>query len=128
MATTNALERNTVGKPWPIYLTRLMILEITYKTERCIDLRQENSIAENYIGHMMANVIDTSPQIHGATALAAGGDLFWSPDGAHGRKLAVVGGGQDPHEVTPHALYVGRADHPRPLLFELGVDPLDAPQ
>jgi acyl-CoA dehydrogenase len=81
LATKYAIERVTFGKPvadrqgiqWmladcaeQLYITRLMVLHIAYKMERGLDLQQENSIAKNYIAHMMANVIDTSLQIHGA--------------------------------------------------------------
>jgi len=81
MATARTLERTTFGKPlaerqgiqWmlaacaeKIYLTRLMILHIAYKMEKGIDLRQENSIAKNYIAHMLYEVIDTAMQIHGS--------------------------------------------------------------
>jgi acyl-CoA dehydrogenase len=49
-----------------IYVTRLMILHLAYKMERGLDLRQENSIAKNYIAHMLHHVIDTAIQIHGS--------------------------------------------------------------
>ena len=81
MATARALERTTFGKPladrqgiqWmladcaeKLYVTRLMILHIAYKMEKGLDIRQENSIAKNYIAHMLHEVIDTSIQIHGS--------------------------------------------------------------
>jgi acyl-CoA dehydrogenase len=81
MATKRALERVTFGKPvaerqgiqWmladcatELYITRLMVLHIAYKMENGLDLRQENSIAKNYIAHMLHHVIDTAIQIHGS--------------------------------------------------------------
>jgi acyl-CoA dehydrogenase len=81
MATARAIERVTFGQrvadrqgiQWMLadcaerlYLTRLLILHIAYKMERGLDLRQENSIAKNYIAHMLHNVIDTALQIHGS--------------------------------------------------------------
>jgi len=81
MATKRATERVTFGErvadrqgiQWmladcaeQLYITRLMILHIAYKMERGLDLRQENSIAKNYIAHMLHNVIDTAIQIHGS--------------------------------------------------------------
>ncbi|HSS11645.1 MAG TPA: acyl-CoA dehydrogenase family protein [Acidimicrobiales bacterium] len=81
MATKRALERVTFGRPvaerqgiqWmladcaaELYITRLMILHIAYKMEKGLDLRQENSIAKNYIAHMLHHVIDTAIQIHGS--------------------------------------------------------------
>ncbi|MCU1389935.1 MAG: carC 5, partial [Ilumatobacteraceae bacterium] len=49
-----------------LYITRLMVLHIAYKMEHGLDLRQENSIAKNYIAHMLHDVIDTAIQLHGA--------------------------------------------------------------
>jgi len=81
MATARAIARETFGRrladrqgiQWMlaecaerIYVTRLMILHIAYKMERGLDLRQENSIAKNYIAHMLHHVIDTAIQIHGS--------------------------------------------------------------
>ncbi|HWM20999.1 MAG TPA: acyl-CoA dehydrogenase family protein [Ilumatobacteraceae bacterium] len=81
MAAARALERVTFGKPlaerqgiqWmladcatQLYVTRLMVLHLAYKMERGADLRQENSIAKNYIAHMIHNVVDTAMQIHGS--------------------------------------------------------------
>jgi acyl-CoA dehydrogenase len=81
MATSRTLERETFGKrladrqgiQWmladcaeKLYLTRLMILHIAWKMEQGLDLRQENSIAKNYIAHMLCEVIDTAIQIHGS--------------------------------------------------------------
>jgi acyl-CoA dehydrogenase len=81
MATKRAIERETFGErvadrqgvQWmladcaeQLYITRLLILHIAYKMERGLDLRQENSIAKNYIAHMLHNVIDTALQIHGS--------------------------------------------------------------
>ena len=81
MATARACERVTFGErvadrqgiQWmlagcaeKLYLTRLMILHLAYKMERGLDLRQENSIAKNYIAHMLCDVIDTAIQIHGS--------------------------------------------------------------
>ena len=50
-----------------IYIARLMLLHIAFKMERGMDLRQENSIAKNYIAHMLADVVDTG---HAAARLA----------------------------------------------------------
>jgi acyl-CoA dehydrogenase len=81
MAAARAIERETFGRrladrqgiQWMlaecaerIYVTRLMILHLAYKMERGLDLRQENSIAKNYIAHMLHQVIDTAIQIHGS--------------------------------------------------------------
>jgi acyl-CoA dehydrogenase len=81
MATARAIERVTFGQrvadrqgiQWmladcaeQLYVTRLLILHIAYKMERGLELRQENSIAKNYIAHMLHNVIDTALQIHGS--------------------------------------------------------------
>ncbi|ONH55512.1 acyl-CoA dehydrogenase [Frankia sp. CcI49] len=81
MAAKRALERETFGKPLAdrqgvqfmiadcaeqLYVSRLMILHIAYKMERGLDMRQENSIAKNYVAHMLHNVIDTAIQIHGS--------------------------------------------------------------
>jgi acyl-CoA dehydrogenase len=43
-----------------------MVLHIAYKMERGLDLRQENSIAKNFIAQMMHKVVDTALQIHGS--------------------------------------------------------------
>jgi acyl-CoA dehydrogenase len=81
MAAARALERETFGRPladrqgvqWMLadcaerlYVTRLLILHIAYKMEKGLDIRQENSIAKNYIAHMLHDVIDTAIQIHGS--------------------------------------------------------------
>jgi acyl-CoA dehydrogenase len=81
MAAKRAIDRETFGTrladrqgiQWmlascaeQLYLTRLMILHIAYKMERGLELRQENSIAKNYIAHMLHNVIDIAIQIHGS--------------------------------------------------------------
>jgi acyl-CoA dehydrogenase len=81
MAAARALERETFGRPladrqgvqWmladcaeKLYVTRLLILHIAYKMEKGLDIRQENSIAKNYIAHMLHDVIDTAIQIHGS--------------------------------------------------------------
>jgi acyl-CoA dehydrogenase len=81
MAAKRALERTTFGKPvadrqavqfmladcaTKLYITRLMVLHIAYKMERGLDLRQENSMAKNYIAHMIHDVVDTALQIHGS--------------------------------------------------------------
>jgi acyl-CoA dehydrogenase len=81
MAAARALERETFGRPladrqgvqWmladcaeKLYVTRLLILHIAYKMEQGLDIRQENSIAKNYIAHMLHDVIDTAIQIHGS--------------------------------------------------------------
>jgi len=81
LATARAVNRTTFGErladrqgiQWmladcaeQLYLTRLMILHIAYKMDRGADIRQENSIAKNYIAHMLADVIDNAIQIHGS--------------------------------------------------------------
>jgi acyl-CoA dehydrogenase len=81
MAASRALERVTFGErladrqgvQWmladcaeQLYLTRLMVLHLAYEMEHGLDLRQENSIAKNYIAHMLHNVIDTALQLHGS--------------------------------------------------------------
>jgi acyl-CoA dehydrogenase len=81
MATQRACERITFGKrvadrqgvQWmladcaeKLYVTRLMVLHLAYKMERGLELRQENSIAKNYIAHMLCHIIDTAIQIHGS--------------------------------------------------------------
>ncbi|MBV9996128.1 MAG: acyl-CoA dehydrogenase family protein, partial [Caulobacteraceae bacterium] len=81
MAAKRASERVTFGKPvaerqavqfqlaecaTQLYITRLMVLHIAYKMERGLDLTQENSMAKNYIAHMLHHVIDTALQIHGS--------------------------------------------------------------
>jgi len=81
MAAKRSLERVTFGKPvaerqavqfqlaecaTQLYVTRLMVLHIAYKMERGLDLTQENSMAKNYIAHMLHHVVDTALQIHGS--------------------------------------------------------------
>jgi acyl-CoA dehydrogenase len=81
MAAARALERETFGRPvadrqgiqWmladcatELYITRLMVLHIAYKMERGLDIRQENSIAKNYIALMLNKVVDVALQIHGS--------------------------------------------------------------
>src|SRR5262249_29905586 len=81
LATQRAIERVTFGSrvadrqgiQWmladcatQLYVTRLMVLHIAYKMEQGLDLRQENSVANNYSAHMLSNVIDTALQIHGS--------------------------------------------------------------
>jgi len=81
MATQRAIERETFGQrladrqgiQWmladcaeQLYITRLLVLHLAYKMERGLDLRQENSIAKNYIARMIHHVVDTAIQIHGA--------------------------------------------------------------
>jgi acyl-CoA dehydrogenase len=81
LAAERALERTTFGKPLAdrqavqfmladcaakLYITRLMVLHIAYKMERGLDLSQENSIAKNYIAHMIHDVVDAALQIHGS--------------------------------------------------------------
>jgi acyl-CoA dehydrogenase len=43
-----------------------MVLHIAYKMERGLDIRQENSIAKNYIALMLNKVVDVALQIHGS--------------------------------------------------------------
>jgi acyl-CoA dehydrogenase len=81
MATARAVERVTFGErladrqgvQWmladcaeQLYVTRLLVLHLAYKMEQGLDLRQENSIAKNYIARMINHVVDTSLQLHGA--------------------------------------------------------------
>ncbi|ABH00546.1 acyl-CoA dehydrogenase (plasmid) [Rhodococcus jostii RHA1] len=114
MATDYALNRSTFGSPvadrqgiqWmladaasELYISRLMIMHIAYKMEKGLDIQQENSIAKNYIAHMLHNVVDTAMQIHGSlgfthdTPLAAwyaearGQRLVDGPDEVHRWKI-----------------------------------------
>lgn len=81
LATKRAIERETFGQrvanrqgvQWmladcaeQLYVTRLMVLHLAYCMEKGLDLRQANSIAKNYIAHMLHNVVDTALQIHGS--------------------------------------------------------------
>jgi acyl-CoA dehydrogenase len=81
-----------------LYITRLLVLHIAYKMERGLDLRHENSIAKNYIAHMLEEIIDTAIQLHGSlgytldTPLAA-----WS---AHVRAQRLVDGPDEVHRWT----------------------------
>jgi acyl-CoA dehydrogenase len=110
MAAGRAIERETFGKrvadrqgiQWmladcaeKLYITRLLVLHIAYKMEKGLDLRQENSIAKNYIAHMLHDIIDTAIQIHGSLgythdlplirwlAEARGNRLVDGPDEVH---------------------------------------------
>ena len=81
MAAGRVIERSTFGQPlaerqgvqWmladcaeKLYITRLLVLHIAYKLDKGLDLRQENSIAKNYIAHMIHDVVDTAIQLHGS--------------------------------------------------------------
>lgn len=81
LAAKRAVERQTFGQrvadrqgvqfqlaecATQLYITRLMVLHIAYKMEHGLDLTQENSMAKNYIAHMLHNVVDTALQIHGS--------------------------------------------------------------
>jgi acyl-CoA dehydrogenase len=113
MATARALERTTFGEPvadrqgiqWmlaecaeKLYVTRLMILHIAYKMDRGLDIRQENSIAKNYIAHMLADVIDTSIQIHGSLGYTH--DLPLVAWLAEARANRIVDGPDEVHKWT----------------------------
>jgi acyl-CoA dehydrogenase len=116
MATGRALERVTFGKPlaerqgvqWKLadcaeqlYIARLMVLHIAYKMERGRDLRQENSIAKNYIAHMLHDVVDTALQIHGSLGYTLDTPLAEWYAGARAQRLI-----DGPDEV--HRWVVGR--------------------
>ncbi len=84
-----------------LYITRLMVLHIAYKMDRGLELRQENSIAKNYIARMLHNVVDTSMQIHGSLGYTTDTPLaLWY---AEARANRLVDG---PDEV--HKWIVGR--------------------
>jgi acyl-CoA dehydrogenase len=84
-----------------LYITRLMILHIAYKMERGLDLRQENSIAKNYIAHMVEHVLDTALQLHGSLGYSL--DMPFAQWLAEFRQQRLADG---PDEV--HRWFVGR--------------------
>jgi acyl-CoA dehydrogenase len=113
MAAARALERETFGKAlaerqgiqWmladcaeKLYLTRLMILHIAYKMERGLELRQENSIAKNYIAHMLSDVIDAAIQINGSLGYTH--DLPLVQWLAEARANRIVDGPDEVHRWT----------------------------
>jgi acyl-CoA dehydrogenase len=81
-----------------LYITRLLVLHIAYKMERGLDLRQENSIAKNYIAHMLEEVIDTALQLHGSLGYTLDTPLAsWA---AHVRSQRLVDGPDEVHRWT----------------------------
>jgi acyl-CoA dehydrogenase len=113
MATKRALERETFGSriadrqgvQWMLadcaerlYVTRLMILHIAWKMEHGLDLRQENSIAKNYIAHMLYDVIDTAMQLHGS--LGYSHDLPLAAWLEEARANRIVDGPDEVHRWT----------------------------
>jgi acyl-CoA dehydrogenase len=113
LAASRAVERVTFGKrvadrqgvQWmladcaeKLYITRLLVLHIAYKMERGLDLRQENSIAKNYIAHMLEEVIDTALQLHGSLGYTLDTPLAgWA---AHARMQRLVDGPDEVHRWT----------------------------
>jgi acyl-CoA dehydrogenase len=113
MAGSRAVERITFGQrladrqgmQWmladcaeKLYITRLLVLHIAYKMERGLDLRQENSIAKNYIAHMLEEVIDTALQLHGSLGYTLDTPLAgWA---AHARSQRLVDGPDEVHRWT----------------------------
>jgi acyl-CoA dehydrogenase len=113
LAAKRVVERETFGKrladrqgvQWmladcaeKIYITRLLVLHLAYKMERGLDLRQENSIAKNYIAHMLEEVIDTSLQLHGSLGYTLDTPLAgWA---AHVRSQRLVDGPDEVHRWT----------------------------
>jgi len=113
MAAARALERTTFGRPladrqgihWmlaecaeKLYLTRLLILHIAYRMERGLDIRQENSIAKNYIARMLHDVIDTAIQVHGSLGYTTDLPLVgWL---AEARGNRIVDGPDEVHRWT----------------------------
>jgi acyl-CoA dehydrogenase len=81
-----------------IYITRLLVLHIAYKMERGLDLRQENSIAKNYIAHMLEDVIDTALQLHGSLGYTL--DVPLAAWAAHVRSQRLVDGPDEVHRWT----------------------------
>ena len=113
LATARALDRATFGErladrqgiQWmladcaeQLYLTRLMVLHIAYKMDRGADIRQENSIAKNYIAHMLADVIDKAIQIHGSLGYTH--DLPLAAWLAEARANRIVDGPDEIHRWT----------------------------
>jgi acyl-CoA dehydrogenase len=113
LAAKRVVERETFGKrladrqgvQWmladcaeKIYITRLLVLHLAYKMERGLDLRQENSIAKNYIAHMLEEVIDTALQLHGSLGYTLDTPLAgWA---AHVRSQRLVDGPDEVHRWT----------------------------
>lgn len=113
MAAKRAVDRETFGQrladrqgvQWmladcaeKLYITRLLVLHIAYKMERGLDLRQENSIAKNYIARMLEEVIDTAIQLHGSLGYTLDTPLAgWA---AHVRSQRLVDGPDEVHRWT----------------------------
>ena len=113
MATKRVIERETFGSrvadrqgvQWmladcasKLWVTRLMILHIAYKMERGLDLRQENSMAKNYIAHMLHDVIDTAIQLHGSLGYTH--DLPLAAWLSEARANRIVDGPDEVHKWT----------------------------
>jgi acyl-CoA dehydrogenase len=116
MATKRVLERQTFGKTvadrqgvqWlladcasKLYIAKLLILHLAYKSDQGLDIANENSIAKNYIVHMLLDVVDTAIQVHGAYGYSH--DLPLAAWLAEARGNRIVDG---PDEV--HRWIVGR--------------------
>ena len=113
MAAARALQRSTFGRPlaerqgvqWmladcaeKLYVSRLLVLHIAYKMERGQDIRQENSIAKNYIARMLQDVIDTAIQVHGSLGYTLDLPLVgWL---AEARANRIVDGPDEVHRWT----------------------------
>jgi acyl-CoA dehydrogenase len=113
LATKFATERETFGErladrqgiQWmladcaeKLYVMRLMVLHIAYKMEHQLDLRQENSIAKNYIARSLFEILDTAMQIHGALGFTADTPLAGMWMDAHANK--VIDGPEEVHRWT----------------------------
>jgi acyl-CoA dehydrogenase len=113
LATKFATERETFGErladrqgiQWmladcaeKLYVMRLMVLHIAYKMEHQLDLRQENSIAKNYIARSLFEILDTAMQIHGALGFTADTPLAGMWMDARANK--VIDGPEEVHRWT----------------------------
>jgi acyl-CoA dehydrogenase len=81
-----------------LYVARLMVLHIAYKMERGRDIRQENSIAKNYIARMLNNVVDTALQIHGSLGYSLDTPLAAWFAGARAQR--IIDGPDEVHRWT----------------------------
>jgi len=113
LATGYAIQRETFGErvadrqgiQWmladcaeKLYVMRLMVLHIAYKMEKKLDLRQENSIAKNYIARSLFEILDTAMQIHGALGFTTDTPLagMWMD----ARTNKVIDGPEEVHRWT----------------------------
>jgi len=81
-----------------LYVMRLMVLHIAYKMENKLDLRQENSIAKNYIARSLFEILDTAMQIHGALGFTADTPIAGMWMDARANK--VIDGPEEVHRWT----------------------------